>query len=40
MMKKMPMFMIHRDLLGPATKGIAAAVTEKMNVFGSINKSN
>ena len=29
-----------RKLLGPATKGIATAVTEKMNVFGSINKSN
>ena len=29
-----------RKLLGPATKGIASAVTEKMHVFGSINKSN
>lgn len=28
-----------RKLLGPATKGIAAAVTEKMNVFGSVNKN-
>ena len=28
-----------RKLLGPATKGIQAAVTEKMNVFGSVNKS-
>lgn len=29
-----------RKLLGPATKGIAAAVTEKMTVFGSVNKAN
>jgi fructose-1,6-bisphosphate aldolase class II len=28
-----------RKLLTPATKGIQAAVTEKMNVFGSVNKS-
>ena len=28
-----------RKILGPATKGIAAAVTEKMNVFGSVNKN-
>ena len=28
-----------RKLLTPATKGIQAAVTEKMNVFGSANKS-
>ena len=28
-----------RKLLGPATKGIAAAVTEKMTVFGSVNKN-
>ena len=28
-----------RKLLTPATKGIAAAVTEKMNVFGSVNKN-
>ena len=27
-----------RKLLGPATKGIASAVTEKMTVFGSLNK--
>lgn len=27
-----------RKLIGPATKGIAAAVNEKMNVFGSVNK--
>ena len=27
-----------RKLLGPATKGIANAVTEKMTVFGSLNK--
>ena len=28
-----------RKLLGPASKGIIAAVTEKMNVFGSVNKN-
>ena len=28
-----------RKILGPATKGIKAAVTEKMNVFGSVNKN-
>lgn len=28
-----------RKLLTPATKGIQAAVTEKMNVFGSVNKN-
>lgn len=28
-----------RKLLGPATKGIAQAVTEKMSVFGSVNKN-
>ncbi|MBQ8292665.1 MAG: class II fructose-1,6-bisphosphate aldolase [Bacilli bacterium] len=28
-----------RKLLGPATKGIAQAVTEKMTVFGSVNKN-
>ncbi len=28
-----------RKLLGPATKGIAGAVTEKMTVFGSVNKN-
>ena len=28
-----------RKLLGPATKGIVAAVTEKMTVFGSVNKN-
>lgn len=28
-----------RKLLGPATKGIVQAVTEKMNVFGSVNKN-
>ena len=28
-----------RKLLGPATKGIVAAVTDKMNVFGSVNKN-
>lgn len=28
-----------RKLLGPASKGIVAAVTEKMNVFGSVNKN-
>lgn len=28
-----------RKLLGPATKGIAEAVTEKMTVFGSLNKN-
>ena len=28
-----------RKLLGPATKGIAAAVTEKMTVLGSVNKN-
>ena len=28
-----------RKLLGPATRGIAAAVTEKMTVFGSVNKN-
>ena len=28
-----------RKLLGPAAKGIAAAVTEKMNVFGCVNKN-
>ncbi len=27
-----------RKLLGPAAKGIASAVTEKMTVFGSVNK--
>lgn len=27
-----------RKLIGPATKGIAAAVSEKMTVFGSVNK--
>lgn len=27
-----------RKLIGPATKGIAAAVSEKMAVFGSVNK--
>ena len=29
-----------RKLLGPATKGIKQAVTEKMTVFGSVNKQN
>lgn len=29
-----------RKLIGPAAKGIAMAVTEKMNVFGSVNKEN
>ena len=29
-----------RKILGPASKGIASAVTEKMMVFGSINKNN
>ena len=28
-----------RKILGPAAKGIKAAVTEKMNVFGSVNKN-
>ena len=28
-----------RKILGPATKEIKAAVTEKMNVFGSVNKN-
>ncbi len=28
-----------RKLLGPATKGIAQAVSEKMHVFGSVNKN-
>jgi fructose-bisphosphate aldolase class II len=28
-----------RKILGPASKAIAAAVTEKMNVFGSVNKN-
>ena len=28
-----------RKLITPATKGIMAAVTEKMNVFGSVNKN-
>lgn len=28
-----------RKILGPATKGIAAAVKEKMGVFGSVNKA-
>ena len=28
-----------RKILGPATKGIKAAVTEKMTVFGSVNKN-
>lgn len=28
-----------RKLLGPAAKGIAAAVEEKMHVFGSVNKN-
>ena len=28
-----------RKILGPATKGIKAAVTEKTNVFGSVNKN-
>ena len=28
-----------RKLIGPATKGIAAAVSEKMTVFGSVNKN-
>lgn len=29
-----------RKILGPAAKGIASAVNEKMNVFGSVNKNN
>jgi fructose-1,6-bisphosphate aldolase class II len=29
-----------RKILGPAAKGINAAVTEKMNVFGTVNKNN
>lgn len=29
-----------RKLIGPAAEGIAMAVTEKMNVFGSVNKEN
>ena len=29
-----------RKIIGPASKGIIAAVTEKMNVFGSVNKNN
>ena len=28
-----------RKLIGPAAKGITAAVTEKMNVFGCVNKN-
>ena len=28
-----------RKIIGPATKGIAAAVDEKMHVFGSVNKN-
>jgi fructose-bisphosphate aldolase class II len=28
-----------RKILGPGSKAIAAAVTEKMNVFGSVNKN-
>lgn len=28
-----------RKIIGPAAKGIHAAVTEKMNVFGSVNKN-
>ena len=29
-----------RKILGPASKGIAQAVDEKMHVFGSVNKQN
>ena len=29
-----------RKILGPASKGIASAVNEKMNVFGSVGKEN
>ena len=40
MMEKNAKIYDPRKILGPASKGIAQAVDEKMHVFGSVNKQN